>query len=622
MIVKELAELTRPADAEKRSNVPTSVAALLLLGLIITGVFGRACAQRFVDWDDRINISLNPDLNPPSIGTLAKYWLSPQLGMYIPVVYTAWGALAKIPHQRMVNADGSTLDPAIFHTANLIVHLFCSFMVWQILRRLLPASPRRDWAAMAGATLFALHPLQVEPVAWVTGLKDLLSGLFALAALFLYILALENSEPGRLIRRWICFCTSTVFYAAALLSKPSAVCVPLMAVVIAHLVFHRPWKNNLWLIATWSAMAIVLVIVTQRSQVDRLLFRPSWQLRPFVALDAIGFYLGKFCLPIRLGIDQGRSPLLLVANGTLRWSWIPGLIFCLGIWLSRRRFPGVIAPALLCLAGFAPTLGLAPFEFQKISTVADRFAYLAMLGPALGLAKCMIRYASLRAWATGCTILISLAAISFLQVAVWDDDFSLISQALRVNPQSEVMTEKMGTAFSNGGNLDKGDELYRKALMMRWDDVAAIVGLAGNMHKRHRLQEAAAYLARAILIDPQNADARFNYGNVLFDERDLNGAISQYRLALELRSPDPRTLVNLGTALAMSGSWIQSEIIFREALDVAPESAIAHSGLGRVLEQRGDPDGALGEYQRALSIDPALLAAIKGRLRLLRQQHH
>jgi Flp pilus assembly protein TadD len=619
MVVNELLDVTRPEQAEQRSRVLITVISLLLLATAIAGVFARACAYPFVDWDDGINVSLNSDLNPPRMVTLERYWRSPQLGMYIPVVYSAWAGLATVPHAPMRTVEGSTLNPSVFHTANLVVHFLSSVLVWQILRRLLPTSPRKAWAALAGAMLFALHPLQVEPVVWITGLKDLLSGLFALSALFLYILAVQSTESRQRNHRRFLLITATLSYAAALLSKPSATCVPLMALVIDRVIFHRPWKKSLPLLALWGAMAIVLVVVTQSSQVGRLFFRPSWDLRPFVAMDSIGFYLAKLLLPIRLGIDHGRSPVFLVENGTLQWSWIPGLVFCLGVWLSRRRFAAMLVPALLFLAGIAPTLGLALFEFQNISTVADRFVYMAMLGPALLLAQLMLQSTSWRTWAACGIVLLTFAILSFAQAGFWHDDLSLITHALEVNPQSEVMTEKLATAISDTGDLDRGDTLYRQALALRWNDVAATVGLGSNMHKRHRLEAAAAYLHRAVLIDPQNADARFNYGNVLFDQRKLSDAIDQYRIALHARPRDPRILVNLGTALAISGNWSQSESVFRAALDAAPESAMAHSGLGRVLEQRGDRADALAEYQKALELQPELAAAIKGKSRLLQK---
>jgi tetratricopeptide (TPR) repeat protein len=599
-----------------------SGAALLFLALAIVVVFGRACAGRFVDWDDRYHISLNPDLNPPTVASVAKYWRSPQQGLYIPIVFTAWAGLAMIPHPMVISADGSVLDPGIFHSTNVAGHVLVCFLVWRILRCLLPVSSKRDWAAGAGAMLFALHPLQVEPVAWISGLKDILSGVFALTALLLYILAMRNDCPGTRTKRWIFLAIATLSYGVALFAKPSTTCLPLMALVINYFFYRGSWKSNVIPNALWIAMAVAPAVITRSAQLFKLAFIPSWDLRPFVAMDAIGFYLQKLVLPIRLGIDYGRSPGPLVQNGTLLWSWFPGFVFCLALWLGRRRFPGALAPALLFLAGLAPVLGLAPFAFQNTSNVADRFVYLAMLGPALWLAQWLSRAASPRGWIITGIVITLFAALSFVQVGVWHDDLSLLTHALQVNPGSQLMMEKLGTALSTAGDFDRGDAYFREAVAKQWDAEEALVGLGSNLHKRGRVQEAATYLRRAVYLDPADADATFNYGNVLFDQHKIDEAIRQYDLSLDARPGNPQVLVNLGTALALSGRWNQSETVFRAAIRAAPRSAMAHSGLGRVLEQQGDLSEALVEYQRALETEPHLGAAFRGRARVLVKLQH
>ena len=147
-------------------------------------------------------------------------------------------------------------DPAVFHAVNLICHLLASFLVWD-LRRSLRSSPVGPRAAAAGALLFGLHPLQVEPWGGQVGLKDVLSGVFARAALLLYVIALEkNDESSACAARWTLFTLATLAYGAAPLAKPSTVCVPLMALVIDQVLFRRPWKASLPLIGLWTLMRL------------------------------------------------------------------------------------------------------------------------------------------------------------------------------------------------------------------------------------------------------------------------------------------------------------------------------------------------------------------------------
>ena len=390
-----------------------------------------------------------------------------------------------------------------------------------------------------------------------------------------------------------------------------------MAIVIDRMIFHRPWKRSLPLIALWTAMAIVPLLLTRGVQLSLMIFRPQVELRPFVALDAIGFYLAKLFLPLGLGVDQGRSPMTLLQHGTLRWSWIPAALFCCAIWLGRKRWPGLIAPSLIFLAGLAPVLGFSPFIFQDISTVADRFAYLAMLGPALLLAQIVAAFPREITWVVTGTAILLLASLSFVQTGYWRDDLSLMTHSLQVAPQVEPVTEMLAAAVSREGALDRGDTLYRQVLSMKWDDAAALIGLGSNMHKQHRLPEAARCLQEAIIIEPGNADARFNYGNVLLAAREPGRAVGQYEIALQSQPRSVPVLVNLGAALAMAGSWQQSEAMFRRALEAAPASAEAHFGLGRVLEQRGDLAAALAEYEAALEQNPQLAQAQNGRTRVV-----
>ena len=260
-----------------------------------------------------------------------------------------------------------------------------------------------------------------------------------------------------------------------------------------------------------------------------MIFRPQAELRPFVALDAIGFYLAKLFLPLGLGVDQGRSPMTLLQHGTLRWSWIPAALFCCAIWLGRKRWPGLIAPSLIFLAGLAPVLGFSPFIFQDISTVADRFAYLAMLGPALLLAQILVAFPRTITWVVTGTAILLLASLSFVQTGYWRDDLSLMTHSLEVAPESEPATEMLAAAVSRAGDTDRGRHAVPQALALKWDDVAALSGLGSNMHKLQRLPEAARCLQEAIIIEPGNADARFNYGNVLLARASPAGLLGNMK---------------------------------------------------------------------------------------------
>src|SRR4051812_36290366 len=146
----------------------------ILLLLLVLASMGRICTNEFAGWDNPSNISRNPDFDPPTLKGIAGYWLKPTQGMYIPLPYTIWGLLAYVARVEQPDLSGSRINPWVYHSANLAVHALTSLLVLATLRRM----GLRAWAAWMGAAVFAVHPLQVETVAWASGLRDLLCTLF------------------------------------------------------------------------------------------------------------------------------------------------------------------------------------------------------------------------------------------------------------------------------------------------------------------------------------------------------------------------------------------------------------------------------------------------------------
>ena len=140
---------------------------------------GRVCVNEFAGWDDPENISTNPYYDPPTLRGIAHFWAGPTTGMYIPLPYTLWGGLAYVARVAEPDASGSRLNPWVYHTANLLIHLATCLLVLDFLNRV----TKRQWAAWFGAAVFAIHPMQVETVAWASGARDLLCVFFIAAAM-------------------------------------------------------------------------------------------------------------------------------------------------------------------------------------------------------------------------------------------------------------------------------------------------------------------------------------------------------------------------------------------------------------------------------------------------------
>jgi len=380
------------------------------------------------------------------------------------------------------------------------------------------------WAALLGALFFALHPVQVEPVAWVSGMKDVLSGLLALVAVLSYILFAQTNKLW-----W--HAVATAAFVLAMLAKPSAVVVPLVVLVIELLILRRGLRDAIVGPALWFLLALPVVIVgmlVQRAQA--LPFVPPLWGRPVVALDALAFYLLKLVAPLQLAIDYGRSPQWLWSSWQIWVTWlIPVFVAALVAWIVWRWKFVLIAAGLFVLAvALLPVLGLVPFDFQSYSTTADHYLYFAMLGPAIIVASVVQRWAKPAVIFCLVVWLSVLAVKSHLQSWVWHDSQSLFQHTVDTNPTSLAGLVNLGKYYADQGpqlarqglyqaaeeSLRRAIGFYEKAAKYWPNDAQAREGLA-NTHAtlgwvilmQGRLDPAIAEFETALKLDPKNADA-------------------------------------------------------------------------------------------------------------------
>src|SRR5687768_3435879 len=301
--------------------------ALWILLITTLGVFLPVYGHDFVAWDDTHNLAANQRMLEPSWENVKWYWreLEGFKDLYIPVTYTLWAAVASVA--RVSGADGVELNPSVFHALNSVLHVVSAIVVFAILKRLFGLV----WPALLGALVFAVHPVQVEPVAWISGLKDVLSGLLALLAVLGYILFAQQ-------RKLLWHALATGAFILAMLAKPSAVVVPLVVAVIDLALIKRRWRDAIFAPMVWITFALPIIIVAMRVQKAAAVgFIPPVWARPFVALDALGFYLIKLVAPVKLAIDYGRSPEWLWSSWQLWVTWlIPVAAVALVVWIVKK----------------------------------------------------------------------------------------------------------------------------------------------------------------------------------------------------------------------------------------------------------------------------------------------
>lgn len=556
-------------------------ASLAALAALVLAVWGHTVGHEFVALGDDVRIVANPRVVPE---VSASPWSAPRDGAYAPLADAAWSALART----------CGLAPAPFHALNVALHLAAALLAFALLAACTRLALARDpsaaqrWPAgrllvpLAGAAFFALHPIQAELVSWASGARELLCAALALGALAAFALSCGATAVRR---RW--YALATAAYVAALLAAPSAAVLPLLAAVVHRAFSGRSWRDAARALAPWLALAAPFAWLA-------LAARPAgppahgveWWLRPLVAIDALAFYAVKIVVPFESTPDYGRTPALVASEGWRNMHL--GLALLVAVLLVRGRARiGRFAPLGFGVLWLLPSLGLVPFAAQRFSTVADRYAYLALLAPGLLLAARTEwwtwigadRALRRRALAAAAVLCVALASVqSWRQALPWRSSTSLFSHALLVEPKSALAYERLGVAL-----LENGDA-----------------------------ELARACFAQAVQNDPQWGRALNRLGGSLLAAGELERAREAFERAAGDPSDEARATCNLAAVALREGDVDRAAELFESVLARRPGFARAHAGLAFVHEERGDPAAARAAFERALELDPMLPEANEG----------
>ncbi|NTV13196.1 MAG: tetratricopeptide repeat protein [Desulfobulbaceae bacterium] len=522
------------------------------------------CGYDFITFDDPVNVSGNIFLSHFSWANLLYFWQGTYEFLYIPLTYTIWGMVAII--SQLVHGDGSSLDPHLFHGLNLLIHGLSTGVLYRILRQLLADK----WGAAAGAVFFAVHPVQVEAVAWVTGFKDVLSGFWCLLSLWFYLLASRAEYAGR--QHWW-YGAATLAYLLAMLSKPTAVVLPVLVGIVGRLLLRKPWRQLARELLPWLVLALPLVWVTAATQSGRVLdFVPTpWQ-RLLVAGDAVCFYLYKLFLPLTLGFDYGRMPQYVLGQG---WIYLTGILpYCAALYLViQGRRPQLLAGAGLFLLPLLPVLGFLPFNFQNMSTVADRYLYLALLGPAFLLGWLLTIYRNRVVAGITLAVLLLLMLRTSLLLPHWENSQAFYRQALAVNPRSWTSLLNLGLEKVEQGEAVAALADFQQALALKADLPRAHFGMGTAYEKLGDKPAAIAAYQQALMLEPQYDEAYERLGLIAYELGKKEEAIEYFKKAVAV---DPGSLraarfyADLGKAFAATGNSEWAIFAYRKALALNP----------------------------------------------------
>jgi len=567
----------------------------LILILAVVLVYSPVRHAGFI-WDDDGRVTANPCIVGP-LG-LKEVWTTSHADL-CPLVYTTfwvehalWG-----------------LDPLPYHLVNVLLHGACAILLWRVLRSLLVPG------AWLGAALWALHPVQVETVAWVTEMKNTQSTFFYLLTILFYVKGLKAGAIGdRRGDNWN-YGLTLLWAILAMASKSSTVVLPIVLGLCAWWVEGRwQWRNlaRLWPFALMTIFPSALTLWTQRllaTPADQL-FARSLPERLVTAGDAVWFYLGKLLWP---------HPLIFIYP---RWqvdagwwfSWLPLLAvitLLLILWLKRETW---LRPFFFTFAYFVaallPVLGLVDGFFWRYSLVGDHFQYLACMGP-LALAGAGLTWLAQTVMPNkremqaglGAGLLLILGLMSWQRAWAYNSDEVLWTDTLAKNSECWMGYDNLGNAVIQKGQVDRAILQYQRALKINPNDAMAYNNLASALLQKGQVDEAIEQCQNALKINPNDAAAYNNLGHALFKKGQVDEAIEQYQHALKISPSFAQACYNLGNALFQQGQVEEAIEQFRNALKTKPNYAEACNNLGNALLQKGQVDEAIQQFQNAIKIN-------------------
>ena len=604
---------------KKRLNVRYDLVVMLVLVLATAVVYLQVKDYDFVNYDDNEYITENRHVQTGlTYGNIT--WA------FTAFHVSNWHPLTWISH--MLDCQLFGLKPGLHHLVNLFFHMANTLLLFLILHRMTKAI----WQSAFVAAVFAIHPLHVESVAWVTERKDVLSTLFWMLTIGAYVFYVERRELKR-------YLFTLLFFALGLLAKPMLVTLPFVLILLDYwplrrltigksavndnpqseksLNTHRKKKERgrdtkkaehinktekqnrqrpaighiilekvpFFVLAL--ASSIVTYMAQQKAGAVGSLQRFPLSARIANAIVSYCGYIGKMIWPENLAV-------LYPHPGMLPTWEVVAAVFFLGITTfliirNVKRYPYLTTGWLWYLGTLVPVIGLVQVGVQAM---ADRYTYIPIIGVSIMVAWGVPEL--LRKWrhrnaALAAVAVITLSIFSYVtwkQVGYWQNSVTLFKHTLEKTTNNPIMQNNLGNTLEDEGRLD----------------------------------EAIAHYTESLRIDPNLADSYNNIGLALTKQGRADEAIPNFLKAIRISANHAVAHYNLGTVLASRGKLDEAIYHFRESIRISPDYAKAYNNLGNVLLMQGKIDEAIGSFREALRINPDYVMAQENLKNALAQQ--
>ena len=521
-----------------------------------------------------------------------------------------WHPVTWLSHMLDVELFG--MEAGWHHITNVCFHIANSLLLFLLLRR----ATGKTWQSACVATLFALHPLHVESVAWVAERKDVLSTFLWMVTLGAYMAWVKKG--GRL--RYL---ATMVFFALGLMAKPMLVTVPFLLLLLDYWPLRRLQgersevlgnKKTNWLMLVWektplfilAAISCFITYLVQRKWgAVTPLEASALDIRIANAIVSYIAYLGKTIWPVGLAAFYPHPGLPSI--WAMAMSLLLLVVFFVAAVIYRRRFPFLTVGWFWYVGTLVPVIGLVQVGDQSM---ADRYTYIPLIG--VFIAVCWGVPELLHWWSRRKGFLVTLSAIgitilmvlTWTQVQHWRDGETLFAHAVAVTEDNYFAHAALGDAVLKGGRTSEAISHYKKALQIKPDYADGHNKLGGAYFEQGMMREAVARYKEALRFRPHFAEAHYNLGNAFAKQGRSRDALEHYSAAIRLNPRYEEAHYGLGNVLASQGQTKKALVHYAEALRKKPNYAAVHYNMGLLFFSAGNIDEAVDHFRTYLQIKP------------------
>ena len=602
---------------------------LLIAGVV--AVYAQTAGFGLVAYDDPFYVTVNPQVLGGLTWDGVKWaFTTMHAGNWFPLVW-----LSLMLDRTLGAAAGG------FHLVNIALHIANTILLFWVLKRYTKAV----WASFFVSALFALHPLHVESVAWITERKDVLSMLFWLLTMLAYLRYVEIPTT----KRYVIICA---VFSLGLMSKSMLVTLPFVLVLMDYWPLKQLWpeeKSNSVTIGRLLFEKIPLLSLSVASCVMTVIAQKSWgavakiSIVPFNqrvgnALVSYCDYILKTFWPVDLAVFYPH-PIKSLAVWKVAVSLaVLVAITIVVILLRRRRY--LLVGWFWYVGTLVPVIGLVQVGGQAL---ADRYTYVPLTGIFIMLAwaagdfVAQRRFRQILAGVASSAIIGVLGAMTFVQVSYWRDTMSLFTHCAAVTPDNVIVRKYLGIGFAEKGDPESAVREFEAALRFEPNDTRTLYNIAGMQARQGRIDEAIEYYNRVLKLKPGDADTCVAIASIRAARGEFERAIDSYREGLkynsgdaEMRSglglmllqlnrvdegiteleqsvkikADSAAYCNLGLAWAQKGRLNRAMECYAKSIQLKPDNAKARYNLGNAYFAQNMPEKAIAEYRRAIQAVP------------------